>query len=996
MTNMNRRTRLLASSMITGLTIAAAAGGAMAQSAPVNTAGADAPAATKVEEFVVTGSRIPSPNLNSISPVTAVNSQELKLEGTTRVEDLINQLPQVVGGQSGFLSITSSGTATVNLRGLGDQRNLVLIDGARLGPGSPFAPVADLNFIPTPLVQRVDALTGGASATYGADAVAGVVNFIMKKDFTGLEMSVNYNAYQHDNGDGKSQAANTAEGFTAPTGGVFDGQTINVSLIFGANSPDGKGNVEGYVEYLHTDPVTQATRDYSNCTISIVGTSQFACGGSGTASPANFFVNPGPLNPNYASPELALSPGGPTILPVSAANPANVYNYGAPSYFLRQDQRYQGGFFAHYDLTPHVTAYTNFMFLHDQSLAQYGPSGDFGTTVNLPCNDPQLSAQEVNELCVVPGYTTAANPTAGTTSIAALKRNVEGGPRIDDRQFFDYRAQVGLKGDITSNWHFDVYGQYFSSYYDDNQLNFTNNSRLADVFDVVPGPNGTAVCASGNAGCVPYNIFTPGAVTPAATSYLSEPGIVTGSTTEQVVDASITGDLTPYGGKSPFAKEGVGVSFGAEYRRETLDVSPDFAEETGSLGGGGTILPVQGSFDVKELFAEARAPIIQDLPFVKELTADLGYRFSHYSDVGNTNTYKIGAEWAINDDIRIRGGFNRAVRAPNIQELYAPQVLGLPGSNDPCANDPGVTPQYTQEQCARTGVTAAQYGHVVANGAAQYNGITGGNPNLKPESANTYTVGVVLTPVDLVKSLTISVDYFDIYVSNVITTYGFQNILNGCALQDNATYCALIHRDPVSGSLWRNENGYIIDTNANLGYLKTNGVDFTFDYRFKFADFNLPDYGALTFNFLGTYTNKFVQQGAEGTPLVSCAGQFGPTCGPPQPFFKAKTRLSWSTPISGLQGSIDWRYIGAVNVDSSGVPDRIDSHIPSYSYFDLAAQWRVKDRYTFSVGVNNIFDIQPPIIGAGNSDSTYSNGNTYPQVYDPLGRYLFASITADF
>jgi outer membrane receptor protein involved in Fe transport len=981
--------------MITGAALAAAsAGGALAQSA--STGDAAAADSTKVQEFVVTGSRIPSPNLNSISPVTAVNSAELKLEGTTRVEDLINQLPQVVGGQSGFLSISSSGTATVNLRGLGAQRNLVLIDGSRLGAGSPFSPVADLNFIPTPLVQRVDALTGGASATYGADAVAGVVNFIMKKDFTGLELTVNYDGYEHYNGDTKSQAANTAKGFPPPTGTVFDGESINVSLIFGANSPDGKGNVEGYLAYLHTDPVTQATRDYSNCVLAISGTNGFKCSGSGTAAPANFFVNPGPLNPTYASPELTLSPSSSTILPVSSSNPANVFNYGAPSYFLRQDQRYQGGFFAHYDVTPHVTAYSSFMFMHDQSLAQYGPSGDFGTTVNVPCNDPQLSAQEVQQLCVIPGYSTAANPTAGTTSIAALRRNVEGGPRIDDRQFLDYRAQIGLKGDLTANWHFDVYGQYYDSIYSDNELNFVNNSLLQDVFNVVPGPNGTAVCASGNAGCVPYNIFNNGTVTSAQTNYLKEPGIVSGSTSEALVDGSITGDLTPYGGKSPFAKEGVGVSLGAEYRRETLAVLPDAANQTGSLGGGGVILPVSGAFDVKEIFAEARVPLVQDMPFVKDLTADAGYRFSHYNNVGNTSTYKIGLEWAINDDIRLRGGFNRAVRAPNIQELYAPQILSLPGSNDPCANAPGVAPQYTAVQCARTGVTAAQYGNVTANSAAQYNGLTGGNPNLKPEKANTYTVGVVITPVDLVKGLSVSIDYFNIYVSNVITTYGFQNIINGCALQNNATYCALIHRDPVSGSLWRNNNGYVIDTNANLGYLKTDGVDFTLDYHFRFKDMNLPDWGGLTFNFLGTYTNQFVQQGAVGTPLVSCAGQYGPTCGPPQPFFKGKTRLTWSTPVDGLSASLDWRYIGAVVVDAAGVPGRIDSQIPSYSYFDLAAQWRVKDRYTFSIGVNNIMDIQPPLIGAGNADSTFSNGNTYPQIYDPLGRYLFASIVADF
>ncbi|MDE2357293.1 MAG: TonB-dependent receptor, partial [Alphaproteobacteria bacterium] len=540
------------------------------------------------------------------------------------------------------------------------------------------------------------------------------------------------------------------------------------------------------------------------------------------------------------------------------------------------------------------------------------------------------------------------------------------------------------------------YAQYYDSIYQDNQKDFLSVSRLGEALNAVPGPNGTAVCANPAAvavGCVPYNPFTPGGVTAAQLAYLQEPGLLSGSTNEAIVDGSITGDLGVYGVKSPFASTGVGVSFGTEYRREALNLLPDAANQSGDLAGNNAILPVNGAFDVKELFAEARLPIAEDKPFIKELTADVGYRFSHYSNAGNTNTYKLSGEWAINDDVRIRGGFNRAVRAPNLQELYAPQNLGLPGSNDPCA---GATPQYTAVQCARTGVSAAQYGNIAANPAAQYNGLLGGNPNLKPESADTYTIGAVITPVDLVKGMSFSVDYFNITVTNVISTYGFQNILSGCALQDNATYCSLIQRAPVSGSLWLSPNGYIIDTNQNLGSLKTDGVDFTFDYHFRFTDLNLPNFGGMTVNFLGTYTNSFTSTGAIGTPPLSCAGRFGPSCGAPQPFFKAKTRFTWQTPVDGLSASLDWRYIGAVNVDSAGTPGQVDSHIPSYSYFDLAAQWRVKDRYTFSIGVNNIFDIQPPIVGGENTDTINANGNTFPQVYDPLGRYIFASITADF
>jgi outer membrane receptor protein involved in Fe transport len=985
--------------MITGVAIAAiSAGAALAQSAPMATSGAagSAPSdqgATKVQEFVVTGSRIPQPNLTSISPVTAVNSQELKLEGTTRVEDLINQLPQVVAGQGGFLSNGATGTATIDLRGLGPKRNLVLVDGQRLGAGDPFDPVADINFIPAPLIERVDVLTGGASAVYGADAVAGVTNFIMKKDFTGLEMTVNYGGYQHNNGDTKSQAANNVLGYNAPVGNVFDGQSIDVSAIFGANSPDGKGNVEGYIEYRHIDPVTEGTRDYSNCSVAVHG-QNFSCGGSATAANATFLTYDANFNSTGA---YQVAPGGGgAINPYTGAS-NQLYNYAPLNYFQRDDRRYSGGFFAHYDVTPHLTAYSNFMFMDDLSSAQIAGSGDFFTTASIPCNNPLLSAAEVQALCVTPGYSTAAAPTVGTATNDFIgRRNIEGGPRVSTIEHIDYRAVVGLKGDLGSNWHFDAYGQYYTSIYNSAETGYFSNAKLVNALNAVPGPNGTAVCASGGS-CVPYNPFTPGGVTPDQLAYLQVPGLVNGSTSESIVSGSITGDLGAYGVKSPYAKEGVGVSFGAEYRRETLSTLPDAEVQSGDLAGsGGKTPPVSGAFDVKELFGEARIPLVNDMPFVKELTADVGYRFSHYSDVGNTNTYKISGEWAINDDVRIRGGFNRAVRAPNVQELYSQQAVGLDGNADPCAGAIGSsTLTFTQAQCARTGVSAAQYGNISANAASQYNGLLGGNPNLKPETADTYTIGAVITPVDFVKGISFSADYFNIKITNVIQTYGFQNILDDCGLTGNATYCSLVHRAPGSGSLWISPQGYVQDTLQNLGFLKTDGVDFTFDYRFRFTDFGLPNYGGMTLNFLGTYTNSYTSQGAPGTPILSCAGKYGVTCTIPQPFFKAKTRLTWATPVDGLSASLDWRYLGAVNVDT-GATGTADSHIPAYNYFDLAAQWRVKDRYTFSVGVNNIFDIQPPVIGTGELPGTYGNGNTFPQVYDPLGRYLFAQVTADF
>jgi iron complex outermembrane receptor protein len=996
--------------MITGVALSASAGGAFAQAAQATApAGSGAPSTT-VQEFVVTGSRIPQPNLTSVSPVTAVSSQELKLEGTTRVEDLINQLPQVVADQGGNLSNGATGTATLNLRGLGSKRNVVLIDGSRLGPGDPTDPVADINFIPTALVDRIDVLTGGASAVYGADAVAGVVNFVMKKDFEGLQLDINAGGYQHSNGDTKSQAANTAAGFALPASNVFDGQTVDVSAIFGVNSPDGKGNLEGYVGYRHIAAVPESQRDFSNCSLTVTG-KNFSCGGSATGQQGTLFTYDSAFNaaPKGAN-QFQFGPGG-SVVPFTGA-PTQLFNFAPENFFQRDDQRYSGGFFAHYDVTPHLTAYAKFMFMDDVTTAQIAQSGDFGFTAPIPCNNPLLSPAELTAICVNPGYSTAANPTGVTaatpggavaTNDLILRRNVEGGDRVETIDHTDYRVQIGLKGDLGANWHFDVYGQYYASIFQDSNTGYFSNSKLVQALDVIPGAGGKPVCASNptgaTGGCQPYNIFNfvPGGVTPQALSFLEVPALEEGETTEQVVSGSITGDLSAYGGKSPFAKDGIGVSFGAEYRREFLNFLPDEEFQTNDLGGGsGVVLPTQGSFDVKELFTEVRIPLAQDLPFVKDLTLDGGYRFSDYSSAGTTNTWKITGEWRPVDDILIRGGFNRAVRAPNVSELFAPQSVVLDGNSDPCA---GPKPQFTAAQCARTGVSASQYGNISANPAAQYNGLEGGNPNLKPETADTYTIGAVITPSHLVRGLSLSVDYFNINVQNVIQALGETNIINECAL-DNVD-CNLIHRGVGTGSLWLAPTDFVTDTVQNAGSLKTTGLDFAFDYRFSFRDLGLPDYGGLDFNFLGTYTSIYEFQVLPGSAPISCLGKFGdicagsPTLGEPLPYWKSKARLTWTTPLHGLQASLDWRYIGGVNIDS-GATGSADDHIPSYSYFDLSAQYRVKDRYTFRIGVNNIFDIQPPLIGAGEIPATVGNGNTFPQVYDALGRYLFMGVTADF
>ncbi len=538
MTHSTQRARLMASSMITTAALALSASGALAQTAPATSTDAGpAPASTKVQEIVVTGSRIPSANLQSVSPITTVTSKEIKLSGYQRVEDLLNQLPQVTADQGAYLSNGATGTATVSLRDLGPQRTLVLIDGQRLMPGDPGNPVPDVNFIPAGLIDRIEVDADGASAVYGSDAVAGVVNFIMKKNFQGLQIDANYNFFQSDNGNATAQAATRASGFYTPTGNVTDGAAEDVTIIFGANSPDDKGNVEGYLGYRHTDPVLQATRDYSACTLGVsAAKTGFVCKGSSTDALGRFIV----YGPNFSVPSGASSAPEYTLDKNHPGNFApytgtGLFNYGALNYYQRSDTRYTGGFFAHYDVNSAIQPYASFMFMDDETVAQIAPSGSFGSTYTIPCSDPLLSAQQAQAICGQYGLATGPNSTASNNSVIILRRNVEGGDRQDDLRHTDYRAVVGMKGDLGSGWAYDAFAEYGASILAENYLNDVSKAKMQQALNVVPDANGNPVCAVATGGCVPWNIWSPGGVTQAATNFIGAPGYNEGQTTEQVI-----------------------------------------------------------------------------------------------------------------------------------------------------------------------------------------------------------------------------------------------------------------------------------------------------------------------------------------------------------------------------------------------------------------------------------------------------------------------------
>src|SRR6185437_4547722 len=446
------------------------------------------------------------------------------------------------------------------------------------------------------------------------------------------------------------------------------------------------------------------------------------------------------------------------------------------------------------------------------------------------------------------------------------------------------------------------------------QTNDLLKQNIQSALTAVKDPlSGKIVCAAnanggnGAPGCVPWNIWGTGPVDPASVAYMAAPGLLADSAEERIFHVDFTNDLTNAGWKLPSANSGLGLNYGLEYRQEFTRVQPDQALINFELAGTGSPdPPLSAGFGVKEGFIEGRLPLIQDKPGVKEISIDLAYRYSKY-DVGfSTNTYKLGLDYSPTSSLRFRGGYNRAVRAPNIAELFADNIVGLDGSVDPCAgSSTSSRAAATPAECARSGLSPAQYGifGTPSNPAGQYNGRTGGNPNLKPEIADTYTFGIVATP-SFLPTFSATLDVFNIKIKDLISSYGANLIIKQCVFDDNPQFCSMVHRDP-SGSIWFSSLGYVDDPLANLGFEKESGVDVSLNYSQA-----LGALGTLRLNLIGTYTASLDIEPYPGSGDYNCAGYFGATCGNPLPKWRHTFTAGWVTPWHGIGLQARWRHVG--------------------------------------------------------------------------------------
>ncbi|MBT8051094.1 MAG: TonB-dependent receptor [Gammaproteobacteria bacterium] len=952
-----------------------------------------------MEEVLVTGSKLSSnPNLMAATPVLSVLGDEAALRGNVRMEDFVNTLPQVFAGQASEVSNGASGTATLNLRGLGSQRTLVLIDGRRLPYGSSGVSSANIDLVPMQLVERVDILTGGASAVYGSDAVGGVANFILKSDFEGFEAGYQWGASHNRNNDGFWKKVLQAASQPVPDANT-DGKENSFYVMMGANTEDGRGNVTLFASYEDREAIEQANRVFSGCALGQDdGDESF--GGFGCIGSGNFrtFGGPGGFVHQLENGEMVPYQGG----------PSQTFNFGPFNFFQRPSERWSFYGKANYDLSQNVEAFADFSYMNNYSDAQIAPSASFGRHP-INCDNPFIQDTPGISLLEVFGCSPedVANGVFYDNAFAS-HRNVEGGPRNSRLENSAFRFVGGLRGTV-GEWDWEAFVQNSETRDQSESTNDFVIANLHQAFNVTTDANGNPVCVDPTGGCVPYNIFLRGPngeslVTQESTDFIQGIGLVNGSTSQFVWGGTIQADLGDYGWQLPSADYGIRFLAGIESRRDELSSRPDEISQVpggGFTGVGGATLPVEGRVEVNEIYTEFEVPILTGFAAAKELTLRGQYRFSDYTRAGNdtrtsvdTSTYGLSLAWAPIDDVRLRAGYQRAVRAPNVIELFTGQNTNLPdlspaGTNangvqlfDPCASD---APIASLSACQNTGVTSAQYGTIFDVLAGQTQSITGGNPFLEPEAADTYTLGLVWTP-QMVDGLSISIDYFNITVEDAISAgIPAQTTLDECLATGNPVFCDLITRGS-DGSLaaFSPEVGFL-QTNVNIAELETTGLDIqvVYDWSAGSHDFR-ADYAATWLDQLDTVPFP----GAE--PIV-CAGFFGNQCGSPNPEYRHRAILTWITPWS-VDVNATWRYFGGTDNDNPS--DTLETKLDTVNYLDVAASWYVSEHIELRGTVLNLLGEDPPIF-SGAGPASFGNGNTYPTVYDTSTTF-FAAVKINY
>lgn len=943
-----------------------------------------------LDQVVVTGSRIVRQDYEATSPVFTVDRSALLNAGTHQIEQVLNELPQLVPN----ITVTSNnpslgGQASVDIRGLGAARTLVLLDGGPLQP-STTGGLIDLNTIPAGLIESIEIMTGGGSATYGSDAIAGVVNVKLRRDFEGVEI--------------RAQGGQSAES---------DGQTQGASVMMGGNFDGGRGNAVLFMSYDQRDEVFAGARAFSEVALG----PQLTPLGS-TTTPEGYFVAASNNLPTQAAANAVWAQYGAAAGSVPNAswvgfNPDSsvfsrtgtvnfqgdtsdpgfntadyTYNYSPVNYLQLPLERRQVAAFGHVNMGDSAEVYARMMYTNyqaSQELAATPVSSGIGSTI--PVTNRFIPANLATLL--------ASRPTPGAVFTFA-KRLADIGPRHVDNDYDVVQGLVGMRGDFKvadRDWGWDVSAFWGHTQRTEIQLGNASRSRLQAAYN-----NPDALAANG---CTGFNPFGLGTISPACAAAI----LVRASNITEIEATGVTGVVT--GELFDLPAGAVQTAFGIQYSETEANFKPDQFLASGDVVGFNAALPVSGDINNTDYFAEVSVPILANITGIQYLGLDAGYRYSDYNLAGTFDTYMMGLEYKPIETVKLRGSYQRATRAPNVFELFRPQSENFPAYRDPCWNgspertstDPAVVAG-TNALCATQGV-----GTNFPQGNSQVRALSGGNPDLDPEFVDTYTVGVVWQPDFGDNRLRVAVDWFSYKLDDVIGSVGASTIVTRCfnAQGANSSY------DP--NNFWcslfgRNQAGIaedVLQTDQNLGKRNVEGVDMQADFRRPIGP------GEFHANLALTQLLNWERQEDSASPFVAVDGTITIEVAETFPELKGVLNLGYTFSDYELGWAV--RYIDGMDVVNNDAARTLSSEscgttppptcltplnttVASYDYHRFTAGWRPTEALHIMVGVDNLFDKDPPIYTTNSRAGVQAN--TDPSTYDVLGRRYFMSASYKF
>jgi outer membrane receptor protein involved in Fe transport len=949
----------------------------------VATMGAMPPAIAQdgIEEVVITGSRIVNPNLTQSSPVASVDAATIELRQVNVVEEFLREIPGLVPSTGGSVNNGNAGSTFVDLRGLGNNRNITLLNGTRVVPAD-LVGRTNLDIIPVALLERVDVLTGGAGSVYGADAISGVVNFRTRRDFEGLDVRISQ--------------SDTFEG---------GGESNRYDFTLGGNFDDDRGNAVISLGYTDRTPLYQGDREFGVNNISSVSGN---AGGSSTSVPTRFTL-PGAeptdiaaVVPGYTSGFLQMSEDGSQLEPFSKPFNYNPYNlFQVP---LEQFRTYGA---ANYEISDNVEFYTEMLYAQSTNTTMIAPSGSFGFSAVTPLSNPYIPATALNQICGSVGISgadcSAAAAATDPDDAAYLEQNinyarrfVELGPRLNERQTRVWQFKTGARGNLSDDLAWDIFYATGESDLRSQQSGNGTRSRLTQAVQATS----TTECLDSSGGCVPINLWGPlGSISPEVGQFLDVGNGGRTFTELEQIQAFVSGDL-PF--SMPTVDLPVSGVFGYEFREYVGGLTNDLLSQTpGEVLGNGAAAPNRfGTYDVNEYFFEANVPVLQGASLAEELTIQAGVRLSDYSTTGEETTWKIGGTWSPIASLQFRGNFQSVTRAPNISELFNPAVTGLNNfASDPCAGAAPTTNADLRGVCLAQGAPSTTIGGIVVDPAGQVNATSGGNLNLNAEDAETWTIGAIFRP-ESFPGLSLTVDYYNISVEDAITSPTADDVFAACfgpgfstgnlaisGASASSAACTGIRRNPETGNLFGN-----VATTAGLplvltnqGKLETSGVDVTAVYAYDIAGI-----GTLNYNGSLNWTNDSLFQASPTGLNRDCTGFYSTNCGSLQPEFMATQRLTLQTNLMdrNVDISLLWRFLDEMNAE----PVVAGNFQPQYTsmdaanYFDLTVRGNITDEFEFTLGLLNLADREPDFVGSNIGSTSFNTGNVYPSTYDPLGR----------